>query len=411
MNLFHRLSKKIIAILICFTGSLLFIAPSNAEPAPGILATTLTFYKNGALIRQGQLLPLSIGKHLMHITGIANSIIKDSLMASLSALPTEATITESTFSKTDGETTLVLDLIVNSTVHEPKSYANLIYLLQNMGWKPLYAIQFTSGYQQLMFNGWIEITNTAGISFKNAQIQFVEGNIPVINGENIEKSNTKAKGYSYKGILDMEGNETKRLNWVSSSSLKSKQDHRIFVGGKYLNDMDGKPESPIAETWVSFHNTTDNTLGQDLPQGPVVLYYQDEHGQLEVLGSTTLSHIATGQEISVRIPSTQIDKFEKNSKKEAKRIETKLVQNQFRASNETQMTEAHYCLDLKNTGSEAQIIRVVLDLPDDVTNWEIIRETQPREKNVENNIHWNVPVPANGHAELKYHIRFIKETP
>lgn len=397
--------------ILCFIGSLLLIAPSNAEPVTGILATTLTFYKNGALIRQGQLLPLSIGKHLMHITGIANSIIKDSLMVSLSALPTEATITESTFSKADEETSLVLDLIVNSTVHEPKSYVNLIYLLQNMSWKPFYAIQFTSGYQQLMFNGWIEITNTAGISFKNAQIQFVEGNIPVINGENIEKANTKAKGYSYKGILDMQENETKRLNWVSSASLKSKQDYRIFVGGKYLNDMDSKPESPIVETWVSFYNTTDNTLGQDLPQGPVVLYYQDEHGQLEVLGSATLSHIAIGQEISVRIPSTQIDKFEKNNKKESKRIETKLVQNQFRASNETQMTEAHYCLDLKNTGSESQIIRVVLDLPNDVVNWEIIRETQPREKNVENHIHWNVSVPANGHAELKYHIRFIKETP
>jgi hypothetical protein len=400
---FYRLLKLILSFIMLTTAQ----TQVKADTPTNILATTLTFYKNGALIRQGQTLPLTSGKRLMHINGIANSIIKESLMVSLSAKPAEASIEETTFSKAENENNLVMNLMINSIIHEPKSFVNLTYLLTNMSWKPFYAIQFTSGYQQLLFNGWIEVINTAGITFKNAQTQFVDGNIPPIQGENFEKSYSKAKGYSYKGTLDIAEKDAKRLNWVASGSLKTKQDYRIFVGGKYLNDMDSKPVKPAVETWVSFYNTAKNALGQDLPPGPAVLYYQNEHGQLEVLGSTHLPHIAIGQEISVRIPTTQIDKFEKNSKKETKRIETVLEQNQFRTLSDTHVTEAHYTLSLKNTSNDAITIRVMLDLPPEA----ILRGTVPHDKNGENESSWNITIPANTEQQLKYQLRFIKETP
>ncbi|MDP3371545.1 MAG: hypothetical protein Q8S21_01420 [Candidatus Paracaedibacteraceae bacterium] len=379
------------------------VAASN-----NVLATAITFYKDGALIRQGQILPLIKGKHPAHSTGIASSIVYESLMLSLSALPKEASIEEVTVEKAEEENTMALSLTVNSTVAEPKNYVNITYLLRNMSWKPYYAIQFTSGYQELIFNGWIDIVNKTGIALKNAQIQFVDGNIPPIQGDAADKAQGKAKGYAYKGILDMKKNETKRINWVFSGALKAKQDYRIFVGGKFLKDMESKAANPIVETWVSFRNVTENALGQDLPQGTAVLYYQDDNGHLEVLGNTSLPHMAAGQEVSVKIPSTQIDKIDKNNKKESKRIETELEQNQYRALSDLHMTESHYCLTLKNTSAEPVVIRVMLDLPFDVEHWEVIRETIQHEKTGETSIYWSVPVPANGSVQLKYQLRYIK---
>lgn len=387
----------------------------HADATGTVLTTTLTLYKNGALINQGQTLPLSSGKHRMHIPGIANSIIKESLMFSLTAQPREATIDESIFTKSEDQKSLALELLVNSNVNEPKSFINLTYLLSNVSWKPHYAIQFRSGYQYLFFNGSVEIINTSGISFKNAQIQFVDGVIPQTQEKKTEKTHTKAKGYPYKGLINLPENEPKRLNWISSKdTLKPKLEYRISVGGNYLKDMDNKPANPVIETWVSFNNSADNNLGQDLPPGSAVLYYQDEQGKFEILGNTHLSHTGAGQEVSVRIPSTQIDKIEKNHSKESKSIEAILEQNQFISASNT----AQYCLKLKNTSKTAVTIRVVLDLPNDIENCTIIRDTIPHIKNDDksniekhndnDSTHWNITVPAEGDVQLKYQLSFIK---
>lgn len=403
-------SRKFFISLGAFIPLVIAAFNAHSDVSNGILTTAITFYKDGALIRQGQTLPLLKGKHPAQVVGIANSIVYESLMLSLSALPKEAGIDEITLGKGEEEGTMAINLMLNSSINEQKNYVNITYLLRNMSWKPFYAIQFTSGYQDLIFNGWVDISNKTGIALKNAQIQFVDGNIPPIQGDVLDKSQGKAKGYTYKGILDMQKNETKRVNWIFSGSLKAKQDYRVFVGGNFLNDMDSKVANPVVETWVSFRNVSENALGQDLPQGSAILYYQDDNGHLEVLGNTILPHTAAGQEVSVKIPSTQIDKIDKNSKKEAKRIETELEQNQYRALSDLHMIESHYRLTLKNTRSEAIIIRVMLDLPAAVENWEIIRETIQHEKSGENNVYWNVSVPANSNVELKYQLRYIKTT-
>lgn len=406
---FNKIIKRIIHILM-IPGTI-----TAADATGTVLATTLTLYKNGALVCQGQTLPLSSGKHRMQIPGIAHSIIKESLMLSLSAQPKEAKIEESIFIKSDTDNSLILDLLVNSSVSEPKSYVNLTYLLRNMSWKPHYAIQFRSGYQYLFFNGSVEIINTSGISYRKAQIQFVDSPLPETQEKNAEKIYANAKGYSYKGLLDLPDNQPKRLNWISSKdTLKPKLEYRISVGGEYLKDMDNKPANPVIETWVSFNNTIENNLGQDLPPGVAVLYYQDEQGKLEILGSTHIAHTGIGQEVSVRIPSTQIDKIEKSHNKESKSIEALLEQNQFISASNT----AQYCLKLKNTSKTPVTIRVVLDLPNDIENCTIIRDTIPHAKNKNkandgkhydsDAPYWNITIPAEGDVQLKYQLSFIK---
>jgi hypothetical protein len=143
------------------------------------------------------------------------------------------------------------------------------------------------------------------------------------------------------------------------------------------------------------------------------LYYQDDEGKLEMLGSTNLTHTGIGQEISVRIPSTQIDKIETDHKKESECIQAKLEQNQFLIASNT----AQYSLKLNNAGKTPINVRVVLDLPDDVESCTIIRDTIPHENNKDRSdnssdddtIYWNITIPAQGEVQLKYQLSFIKK--
>ncbi len=416
MNLVKRVPfKKTLYFIIFFVISTNY-AKSLKTPNT-ILSTVLTIYKNGAILSQGQTFPLSKGKIINRITGIAKSIQKESLTFYLSAQPKEAFIEESILKKSDDET-LLLDLLVNSDVHESKSFINLTYLLGEVGWSPNYVIQFKSGYQYLFFNGSIEINNNSGVNFKNTRIQLVDGNIPSPKDSNSFKNQQKPKGYDYNNLIDIDHNEPKRLNWVSSKdTMEAKREYRISVGGEYLKDMEGISVVPVIETWVSFENSLDNHLGHDLPCGPAVIYYQDEQGRLEILGTTQLKHARVGEKISLRIPLNQIEKIEKDHKKESECIQIKLDQNQFLAASNT----AQYTLTLVNSSEKSIEIRVTLDLPAGIETCKILRSTIPpvvgysksqSEQDLNNSsICWDLVVPPNGkEIQLKYQLSFTKTT-
>jgi hypothetical protein len=377
-----------------------------------IQSITLTIYKDGALLKQSRHFPLRQGEECFRIPDFTHSILAESLMISLSAMPNEARVEEFSLTNTDNEQSKALDLTVHSQVDEPKGYLNIAYLFKDMSWQPSYAIQFSTGYEHLMFNGWIEVMNHAGIDFKNAQIQFVDGSVPNVQSSPLDTDLSKAKGYVYAPALDLLKGVSKRINWVSSQTLTAKKDFRVFVGGNYLNDMDNKVANPVVETWVSFNNTTENGMGQPLPPGVAILYYQDEHGHLDLLGRAPLQYVEPGQEISFKVPVAQIEKSNK-SDNPVKAIETELEQNQYRHLSDNRITEANYHLSLRNSSSEPITIRVTLDLPNDA-DWTIVRETVEHKTNGQKEAFWTLDVPAKkgevkGEADLKYQIRLIRE--
>lgn len=394
--------KKISTILAALSlTSFVYASSSTVEKS-----TSLTIYKDGALIHQVSPLPLTKGKTHHHLYPIAKTIMTDSLVFCNSVAIKQSRILEAHLNHHNSVNALTLNLLQDSHVNEANNSLDVTYLFDKIGWNANYAFSFTQGFKTLRINGWVEIVNNSGIPYENAHIQLIDANLPPTNNnakENTNKQNPKS--YIHPITVDITHDTPKRVQWISSEFVKVKQDYRVFVGDKFLEDMDNKTANPIVQTWITLSNSSSNGLGTPLPKGSAILYSQNSSGQLNVLGKTLLNHVDANQEISVQIPASS--QAQLSAGKEIKLVETELEQNQFRRVNDTHVTENHYKLDLKNNSNEQINIRVVLDMPTTVVQWEIVRETLPHETQNGDNAYWNMKIPAKSTATLKYQIRYI----
>jgi hypothetical protein len=407
---------KYLALISCALGLCYPSMHLFGENVFSVQSTILTLYKDGGLMKQSRIFPLKVGHERHQVPHFSGRLIPESLMLSLSATPKEATIEEFTLIDEDDGKTQSADIAYTSTVQENNGILTSTYLFKDISWQPYYSIQFAAGYTQLVFNSWFEVSNRSGIHLQNTQLQFVDGRVPTADKNATASQLLQAKGYTYHHPVDLENNVKKRINWSISQPLTTKRDYRICVGGAYLKEMDASnsPNPPI-ETWVSFYNTEHNGLGKPLPEGSVILYYQDENGHSELLGRAHLNHIDTGQEISFKVPSTQVERTEK-SDTNPRAIQTRLEQYQYRHLSDNHIIEANYGLVLENSSDHTITIRVTLDVPDDVTEWDIIRETNVHQTNGNRQVYWCVDVPPKkgdtpGQADLKYQIRLIRDKP
>lgn len=366
-----------------------------------LVPSSLTIYKDGVVV--SQFWPVSLTKNTSQkkIFPVATSVMKDSLSVMNTATSHQSSILETRLHQKTKEDPYTLSLTLKALENSPHNRLSLMYIAKNMTWTANYAIRFSQGYKTIGLDSWIDVTNNTGVDFKQATLKFVDAKIPTTDGK--IKLTKWPRSYTGFAITDMTDQTTKRLHITSTDMIQTKQDYRVIVGGKYLEDMNNKSASPIVETWVTFLNTKENGLGVDLPYGTATLYYQTNEQQADIIGVADVTRTKEGQEISVKIPSLS---FDTSHEPEAKSIETVLEQNQFTRVDES-INNAHYKLDLKNNSSEPVTVRVMLDMPPNTVRFEIIRKTQEYQSADADSVCWNVSVPAKQTVTLKYQVQYI----
>ena len=391
----------------------------------GVQSNILTIYKDATLIQQIRAISTEAGKAEYFFQGIPSSICPESFM--ISSVEKEGGFQVSEFSLAPpaaGTPDLGVVLSLNNSASNLIKQIQLLYLFKNLDWHIDYALYFSPNYENVKLNAWIEVNNKSGVAFSKAQIQFIDCLVPAsffpLNAPaDLAQTNVQTQkgeggalsehshAYVYDRSVDIPANGIKRISWVTSQEIKAKQEYCLFVGGNYLNDMEGKTAHPLVETRISFQNSKEQTLGQPLPKGEATLYHGDEKGAIEVLGKAFIPHTAVGQEVSVKIPATQA---EKNSSAQQgsqvlRTFETELEQTEFKKLSD-KITESSYRLNLKNKANQPIIIRVTLDLPKG--EWTVVRENISHQQNGDHQVFWTIQIGANSEVDLKYRIRLIR---
>ena len=408
-----------------------FAAFGNAEVQEklplkdSIQSNILTIYKDATLIQQIRSISPEAGKDGYSFQGIPSSICPESFMISSSAKENSFEISEFSLAPAAaGTSDLGMILSFKNTTPNLLKQIQLLYLFKNLDWHIDYALYFSANYEDVKLNAWIEVNNQSGVAFSKAQIQFIDCSIPAsfvalspvvdsakadmqLHKEETHVMPEHAYAYVCDRLIDIPASGAKRISWVNSQGIKAKQDYRLFVGGAYLEDMEGKTTRPMVETWLSFQNTKEQTLGQPLPKGEATLYHSDEKGAIEVLGKALIPHTAVGQEVSVKVPATQAEKnfTTTNDNKTLRSFETELEQTEFKKLSD-KITEASYRLNLKNKANQPITIRVTLDLPQG--EWTVVRENISHQQNGDQQVFWTIQIGANSEVDLKYRVRLIR---
>lgn len=371
--------------------------------------TFLTLYKNGAIIHKNLKFGLNKEKGQRIFGPLAKTIIPSSLYLVNTSLQKNLTIKESFLKYDESRQAYFLNLSFDETIVAPDNELIFTYVAEKLDWNASYAITFTNEFKTLRLSGWIDMTNQSGIDYKESRFQFVDSALPIVKAPDKTVTYSKPpKSYNIQLKTDLTHGASKRIQWVETGDIKVKQDYRVLVGGKFLEDMEGKTAKPFIETWVTFQNVKENSLGLDLPKGQAILYaYNPSNGHNYLLGTVPIAGILLGQEISVKLPALITESV---SDKEIKFIDTELEQSQFKRPNDTSITEANYKLTLTNNSTEHVTIRVVLEFPQGVQEVKFIRESDAHKtEEGSDTTYWTISVPPKAVKQLKYQLVYISE--
>ena len=263
--------------------------------------------------------------------------------------------------------------------------AELSYVTGGMKWQADYNIVAPEKGDLVDIVGWITMDNRTGMTFENARIKLMAGDVnkiqPGIGGRDemvfkavnaamvspavSEKAFDEYHLYTLEHTTTLRDRETKQVEFIHAAGVTTKQLY-IYDGAKIdpnryngwnweniRNDHSYGTESN-PKIWVmrEFVNSDANHLGMPLPKGRVRFYRRNDDGQVEFTGENTIDHtphdetirIYTGNAFDVagerKRTNYSVDKnsateiFEikvRNHKKEP--VEVRVVEHLYRGKN------------------------------------------------------------------------------
>ena len=194
---------------------------------------------------------------------------------------------------------------------EQDAKMELSYLTKGMSWKANYVMTLGNSNAADM-QGWVSMTNTSGVSFTDAKLKLLAGDVNVINVEKpvfntlsiarerkqdqfSEESLFEYHLYTLDRPASLRNKETKQLSLLEGANVPFKKLVTFEAGsGTGDGDLD-------SEVKVKFVNNKNSHLGMPMPAGKVRLYQRDARGSLQFLGEDEIKHTPQDEKVSLTV--------------------------------------------------------------------------------------------------------------
>lgn len=294
----------------------------------------------------------------------------------------------------------------------------LTYLTNGLNWNASYVLLLADDSKSLDLDGWITLDNQSGASYKGAKLKLVAGDIhraatpmmvkrieldfametaaaaPAVE----ERTFAEYHLYEMQRPVTIKDKQTKQVQFVNAGDVAAKQtytyDASLPYGGYGPIYEPGFGSTGATKVSVSLtFNTGKDGVDAELPAGIIRMYQSDVDGAELLIGEDKIGHTAKGEDVTLTIGQA-FDLVGERKQTDFKRIGDDVI-------------EETYEIELRNQKeSEDVVIRVVEHLSRG-TNWQILDASpQDFEKTDSATIEWQVPVPAQGKATVKYTVRY-----
>lgn len=284
-----------------------------------------------------------------------------------------------------------------------KKKTEVSYMTGGMGWHSEYVA--VTKKETLGFSGWVSIENNCGMSFDNAKVKLMAGDVNIIQPQTTrswgamemmttdanakkqfeEKSFYEYHLYTLQRESDLKNNEIKQISLFPESEVKYQKEY-IYDYRKSQEDIG---------VFLVFKNSTSTGLGLPLPEGKVRVYQMDDDGSLEFIGEDRIDHTPKDEKITLETGKA----FDLT----AERIVMEIRQP---AKN---VREEDYQISLRNHKKEPVTVTVKEYLYGD---WKIENPTVPYVKINANTIEFKVQLPPHDEDQetlLKYTIKVTRK--
>ncbi len=273
----------------------------------------------------------------------------------------------------------------------------------------------------LELSSWISIMNKTGMSFEDASLKLVAGNMNTAQSNRYmarpmmaakmsdsvapegfsEQSLFEYHMYTLNGKLNLANNTAKQIPFLSSTTKIPVEKQYIFDGSSsmqysgYTNtdkDINTNANTKI-DVYLKWTNNEKSGLGIPLPAGRIrISAINKTNKDPEFIGEDIIDHTANNTDIQVKMGSA----FDMSATKK---------QMDFSLDNNRHIIEETFEITLKNHKDKDVKITVKESLYR-AANWEILKGSTAFEKVNSGIVKFPVVVKANGETKVNYTVRY-----
>ena len=288
----------------------------------------------------------------------------------------------------------------------------LSYLSRGLSWQADYVASLSADEKTVDINGWVTLTNQSGVTYKDAKLQLVAGQVNQVQDmmrrdmqpapmaaesmmakapQMVEEQAFEYHLYRLDTPTTIKENQTKQVALMAAGSVPVTKQYLITdaanVWGRYSTSF-GEGDRVNATVKLKFVNDEKSKLGMPLPKGIVRVYKADSQGESVFVGEDSIDHTPKNEDVSLTLG-------------QAFDITARAKQTDFEQISE-RVYENEYEVEIKNAKAD----KVTVDLREAVPgDWKMVKESQEHKKLDAHTAGWLVEVPANGSAKLTYRVR------
>ena len=282
------------------------------------------------------------------------------------------------------------------------------YLTSGINWKADYVAVLNKLDTLTDLTGWVTLDNKSGATYQNGLLKLVAGDIhrvprsvPMDRVGKIQAAKEAAPQFTEESFFEyhlytldrrttIKDNQTKQMTLLDANQIPVKKLF-IFSGSPqfYYYQMDQGSNKQKVGVFLELENSKKNNLGMPLPKGTIRVYKEDKDGSIQFVGEDRIDHTPKDEKVKIKIGEA-FDVVGERVQTDYKRIARNLLEVGFEVS-------------LRNHKNEGIRVFVEEPVPGD---WEMLSITHPYEKLSAHLIRFDVPVPKDKEAKIKYRVRF-----
>jgi hypothetical protein len=282
----------------------------------------------------------------------------------------------------------------------------LSYLTGGLSWQADYVAVIRED-DALDLTGWVTLNNSSGLTYENARLKLVAGDVNRVRREMQHKKGGRgvpmavafdaAQGFQEEEFFEyhlytlgrpttVRDREQKQVELLRHSGIDAE---RKYVFRSSIWQQDEQPRA-IA-VMMEFANEKGKGPGVPLPKGTVRVYKADKGGQLQFAGEDNIPHTPEGERVSLKLG-------------EAFDIRGERIQTRIDRARDRRIVEQDFQITLRNRKDE-QVKIDVIEVSSAYREWKVRAASHDHKRLSASKLSFTVTVPAKGETVITYTLR------
>ncbi len=282
------------------------------------------------------------------------------------------------------------------------------YLTQNISWKADYIVVIDKNDAKANVSGWVTLDNKSGATYKNAKLKLVAGEVNRVQSHRgydmaqaismLEKEVDAVRGFAEQSFFEyhlydlqhpttIKDQQTKQIRLLEANDASVTKIFKVQGQNNWWYGPYNETGKVPVNVMLKFKNSKENHMGFPLPAGTMRLYKADANESLQFIGEDAIKHTPKDEDVDLKIG-------------EAFDVVAERVQTDYQNINRGH--ESEWEVTIRNHKDTDIAVQVLETIPGD---WTVLSQSQKFTKVDAFTARFDVDVPKDGEAKVRYRVR------